>query len=387
MRAVYLDNNATTRPDEAVAAAMWPYLTQIYGNASSAHGFGEAAAEAVRRARAAVRALICAASDAEIVFTGSGTEANNTALKAGFAAGRERDEVIVSAVEHPAVLAPARALQAAGARVHVIGVDERGRLDRPAFTRTLTARTALVSVMWANNETGTLFPIAELAAEAHAVGALFHTDAVQAAGRTPLDVGAAGVDYLSLSAHKLHGPKGVGALYVRKGAPMTPLLLGGGQERRRRAGTQNVPGIVGFGVAADLARARLPEDAARISDLRDALEAQARALGAVPLGDIAARLPNTASLAFPGVDGEALQQRLDRAGVAVSLGSACASGSMAPSHVLTAMGLDAQTIRGALRFSLSRETDWQDIEQAIAALRDALDWLASRAAPSLETVA
>ncbi len=385
MRRIYLDNNATTRTDPAVVEAMLPFFTAHFGNASSPHAYGEPVAAAVRRARQQVQALVGAAFEHEIVFTSSGTEADNAALRSGVAALPGRDELVVSAVEHPAVMSVARALEAAGTTVRYVGVDAKGRIDLAAYCAALTPRTALASVMWANNETGTVFPVAALAEIAHAAGALFHTDAVQAAGRLELDVSAAGVDMLSLSAHKLHGPKGIGALYVRKGTPFAPLILGGPQERRRRAGTENAPGIVGFGAAAEIARARLDADAAHMNVLRDRFEARARQLGAVALGDPQARLPNTASLGFAGLDGEALLHGLDRLGVAASLGSACASGAMAPSHVLIAMGVAPDLIRGVLRFSLSRETSPQDIEAALAGLSETLARLRARAIPELAT--
>jgi cysteine desulfurase len=365
----YLDNAATTRTDPAVVAAMLPFFTQSFGNPSSAHDFGRAAAVAVATARRQVQTLIGAASDDEIVFTAGATEANNAALRQ--ALRREsRNEVVTSAVEHPAVLAVLADLEKHnGLVIHRIGVDRFGRLDMPAYRAALSRRTALVSIMWANNETGTLFPIAELATLAHAVGAVFHTDAVQAAGKLPIDVQSTDIDLLSLSAHKLHGPKGIGALYVRKSTKFRSLLRGGRQERARRAGTENVPGIVGFGAAAALAE-RMSSDAARIASLRDRLEygVLAGVNGSIVLGDTRNRVPGTCCVAFDGADGEELLHRLNQAGIAASSGSACAAGSMEPSHVVRAMGVPFTAAHGVLRFSLSRETNDDDIARVIAAL-------------------
>jgi cysteine desulfurase len=365
----YLDNAATTRTDPAVVAAMLPFFTQSFGNPSSAHDFGRAAAVAGATARRQVQTLIGAASDDEIVFTAGATEANNAALRQ--ALRREsRNEVVTSAVEHPAVLAVLADLEKHnGLVIHRIGVDRFGRLDMPAYRAALSRRTALVSIMWANNETGTLFPIAELATLAHAVGAVFHTDAVQAAGKLPIDVQSTDIDLLSLSAHKLHGPKGIGALYVRKSTKFRSLLRGGRQERARRAGTENVPGIVGFGAAAALAE-RMSSDAARIASLRDRLEygVLAGVNGSIVLGDTRNRVPGTCCVAFDGADGEELLHRLNQAGIAASSGSACAAGSMEPSHVVRAMGVPFTAAHGVLRFSLSRETNDDDIARVIAAL-------------------
>ena len=270
---VYLDNNATTRVDPAVVAAMLPFFTEHYGNASSLHGFGATVAKAVAQARRQVQALLGAASEQEIVFTASGTESDTTAILSALQTQPGRDEVVTSAVEHPAVLALCQHLtKTRGTVVHVVPVDAQGRLDIAAYQRALGPRTAVASVMWANNETGTIFPVAELAELAHAAGALFHTDAVQAVGKLPIDAQAAGIDMLSLSGHKLHAPKGIGALYVRRGVKLTPLLRGGGQERGRRAGTENVPAIVGLGRAAELAKAALPDCRTRLAALRDRLE-------------------------------------------------------------------------------------------------------------------
>ncbi len=372
MRPVYLDNNATTRTDPDVVAAMLPHFTNDFGNPSSAHGFGAAARGAVARARARVADLVGARAE-EIVFTSGGTESDTTAILGALGASGGRKEIVVSAVEHSAVIALAQQLHRSGrARAHFVGVDARGRLDRDAFSHALSERTAVVSIMAANNETGVIFPTAELAREAHEHGALFHTDAVQAAGRSELDLGALGVDLASLSAHKFHGPKGVGALYVRRGARIAPLFHGGAQERGRRAGTENTPGIVGMARAAELARARLAGDAARMRALRDRLERGVERLapGAVALGAGEPRLANTSAIVFPDVDAEAIAIALGRAGVAVSTGAACSVGAMKRSHVLEAMG--AGVAHGAVRFSLARDTDDDDIDRVLSLLPEIL---------------
>ncbi len=371
MQPVYLDNNATTRTDPAVVEAMLPCFTECFGNPSSGYAFGSAAAAAVRSARKRVQALVGAAHDHEIVFTSGGTESDNTAILSALNVMAGRDEVVVSAVEHPAVLTLCRHLESdRGVKVRIIPVDGRGRLDVDAFQAVLSARTAIVSLMWANNETGVIFPVAELAEMTRTVGALFHTDAVQAVGRLPVDLKETGIDMLSLSAHKLHGPKGVGALYVRRGTPFAPSILGGRQERARRAGTENVPGIVGLGKAAECAMDTVSAEGPRIARLRDRLEQglQQRIDGTHVNGDTTARLPNTCNIAFEGVESDALVALLDRAGIACSSGSACTSGSTEPSHVLKAMAVPPQFLRGAVRFSLSRDTGEADIARVLAVM-------------------
>lgn len=371
MEPIYLDNNATTRTDPTVVDAMLPFFGETFGNASSSHAFGSGVAAAVRAARAQVRALIGAATESEVVFTSGGTEADNTAVLSALAAVPGRDEIVTSAVEHPAVLALLAHLQSSrGVRVTVVGVDGAGRLDLDAYAAALGPRTALATVMWANNETGTIFPVAELARLAHTAGALFHTDAVQAVGRVPVDVVASDVDMLSLSGHKFHGPKGIGALYVKKGISFAPLIRGGRQERGRRAGTENVPGIVGLGTAAALAAAALPTDAARIAARRDRLEAGilATVRAVLRLGDPQSRLPGTLALAFDGIDAEAVLFALQKEGIVASSGSACASGSMEPSHVLKAMAVPSSALEGAIRICLSRETRDGEIDRVLAVL-------------------
>lgn len=366
--AVYLDHNATTPTDPAVVEAMQPYFTDTFANPSSGHRLGAAAAAAVRAARRRVQALLGAGEDGEIVFTSGGTEADNTALYQAVGRGA-RDELIVSAVEHPAVLNTARALEKTFAlKLRIVGVDGQGRLDRTAFARALGPKTALVSIMAANNETGNLYPVAEMAAEAHAAGALFHTDAVQIVGKAAQSLVTA-IDLLSLSAHKFHGPKGIGALYVRAGLRLAPLIHGGRQERGRRAGTENLPAIVGLGAAAELALARLP-DMARIAGLRDRLEAAVTAAvpGAVVLGEIGNRVAGTSLIGFEGAESEVVLHRLDAAGICASAGSACQAGSIEPSHVVRAMRLPYTLAQGAVRFSLSHTNADADIDRVLAVL-------------------
>ncbi|RTM14834.1 MAG: cysteine desulfurase NifS [Bradyrhizobiaceae bacterium] len=376
MRPIYLDNNATTRTDPSVVAAMLPFFSEQFGNASSVHAFGSDVAPAVRQARRNVQGLIGAAFDHEIVFTSGGTESDNAAVLSALAVQEGRDEIVTTAVEHPAVLSLVEDLARRGIKSHLIPVDRRGRLDIEAYRRALGPRTAIASVMWANNETGTIFPVEFLAKMARSAGALFHTDAVQAVGRVPIELNATEIDMLSLSGHKLHGPKGIGALYVRKGTKFKPLIHGGPQERRRRAGTENVPGIVGLGRAAELAAVQLEQQRTGAIALRDRLEQGILQLGrCMVLGDVKSRLPNTSNIAFEHIEGEAIVHHLNRAGIAASLGSACASGSMEPSHVLRAMNVPPQALRGAIRFSLSRETTADEIDRVLHVLPDILSKL------------
>jgi cysteine desulfurase len=369
--AIYLDNNATTRPVPEAIEAVLAALGDGFGNPMSAHAAGRAARRMVHSAREAVAALV-GASPAEIVFTSGGTEAVGLAIRGALGAARSRGRrrIVASAVEHPATLATLAHLEAKGeAAATLLSVDREGRLDLDDLRRVLAKAhdVALVSILWANNETGVIFPIREIAEICFARGVPLHADAVQAAGRVPIELCALPIDFLSLSAHKLHGPKGAGALFVRNGAAIEPLFPGGPEEGGRRAGTANVPGIAGFGAAARLAAEALSSGAARrMERLRDRLEA--RILGAIPgavrNGGGAARLPNTASLRIPGVDAAFLVEALSRRGVFAATGSACASGSLEPSHVLLAMGLGAAGARSSLRLSLSRETTEDEVERA-----------------------
>lgn len=367
-RPVYLDNNATTRTDPEVVAAMLPFFTEQFGNASSAHNFGAKSGEALRQARRQLQTLLGAAFDHEIIFTSGGTESNNAAILSALETQAGRNEIITTAVEHPAVLTLTHHLEKnRGVKVHYIGVDSLGRIDIATYRNALGPKTAIASVMWANNETGTIFPVVELARLAHEAGALFHTDAVQAVGKIPIDLKTAEADMLSLSGHKLHGPKGIGALYVRKGVKFMPLVHGGRQERGRRGGTENVPAIVGLGRAAELAAAGLAQEMGRVRALRDRLErGLLQNTGNCSVnGDTQNRLPNTCNIGFERLDAEAVLLHLNREGIAASSGSACASGSTEPSHVLRAMKIPPTALLGAIRFSLSRENSEQDVDRVL----------------------
>jgi cysteine desulfurase NifS len=377
-RRVYLDNNATTVMEDAVLEAMLPFLRESSGNPSSLHAAGQAARTAVEDARRQVAALIGARAR-RVAFTGGGSEADNLALKGVAWARRDRGRhIITSRIEHPAVLRAADFLEREGFRVTRLDADDDGRIDPAALEAAVAEDTILVSLMMANNEVGTLQPIRELAAIARAAGAVFHTDAVQAVGKVPVDVEDLGVDLLSLSGHKIHGPKGVGALYVRKGLELEPVIHGGKQEASLRAGTENVPAIVGLGAAAALARRAL-DDPDRTAGLRDRLEEGIRRLvpGARLNGHREHRLPNTLNLTLPGLRGESLVLALDHHGIALSSGSACKAGSPEPTHVLMAMGRTDDDAHCAVRFSLSRHTSGEDVDATIAALGTVLEELAT----------
>jgi cysteine desulfurase len=368
MTPVYLDNNATTRTDPAVVQAMLPFFTEQFGNASSMHAFGAEVGSALATARRQLQSLLGAAFDHEIIYMSSGTEADNSAILSALETQTGRSEIITSAVEHPAVLSMIAHLEKTrGITAHIIGVDSRGRLDMEAYARALGPKTAIVSIMWANNETGTVFPVEQLARLAHEAGALFHTDAVQAVGKIPLALAESEIDMLSLSGHKLHGPKGIGALYVRKGVRFRPLVRGGHQERGRRAGTENAPGIVGLGKAAELALAHMEDEQTRVAGLRDRLEKGLlqRIGNCFVTGDVDNRLPNTCNIAFEYIEGEAILLLMNRDGIAASSGSACTSGSLEPSHVLRAMNVPYTAAHGAIRFSFSRENSDADVDHVL----------------------
>jgi cysteine desulfurase len=370
-RWVYLDNNATTRADRRVVEAMLPFFQEHFANPSSMHDLGSAAADAVSSARSQVQSLLGAERESEIVFTSGGSEANNTAIFSALQMQPGRDEIVTSQVEHPSVLAVCAHLETTGrAKVHRIPVDTRGKLDLEAYRNAFSRRTALASIQWANNETGVLFPVAALASMAHQAGALFHADAVQAAGKLNLELQATEVDMLSVSAHKMHGPKGIGALYVRKGVRLAPLVHGGRQERARRAGTENTPAIIGFGLAAELAQQALVNDGQRISALRDRLQQEIlrTVRGAMVIGDNRNRLPNTVNIAFEEVEADSILSMLNSVAIAASSGSACSAGSMEPSHVLRAMQVPFSHLRGSVRFSLSRETSNRDVARVLEVL-------------------
>lgn len=366
MKEIYLDNNATTKVDEAVFEEMRPYFCELYGNPSSMHYFGGQVQSKVTEARKRVAELLGASPD-EIIFTACGTESDNTAIRSALEVLPERRHIITSRVEHPAVLTQCRNLTAKGYRVTEIGVDGAGRLDMDEYKKAIDDDTAMVSFMWANNETGVIFPVEEAAAIAKANGAQFHTDAVQAVGKIPINMAASKIDMLSLSGHKLHAPKGIGALYVRKGTPYRPLLVGGHQERTRRAGTENAAAIIALGKACQLAAEFMEAENTTVKAKRDYLEKELMA--AIPHARIngggADRLPNTTSIAFEFVEGEAILLLLSELGICASSGSACTSGSLEPSHVLRAMGVPFTCAHGSIRYSLSRYTTDAEVAAVI----------------------
>ncbi|HXM20819.1 MAG TPA: cysteine desulfurase family protein [Terriglobales bacterium] len=364
MRRVYLDNNATTPVLPEVFEAMRPYFAEHFGNASSIHHHGQETRAAVERARESVAALLGCRSS-EIVFTSGGTEGDNLAISGLTRAG---DHVISSTIEHHAVLNSCKHLESIGCEVTYVPVDGRGLVDPDDVRRALRPHTKLITIMMANNETGVLQPVEETGKIAAEADVYFHTDAVQAAGKVPIDVKRLGCDLLSISGHKLHAPQGVGALYVRKGTILQPMLYGGGHERSRRAGTENVPGIIGLGKAAELAREALERgDLERMSAMRDHIEqkilSEVEATGVN--GEGAPRVPNTTNIHFDYIEGEALVIALDLKGLAVSTGAACSSGAIEPSHVLTAMGLPPEIARASLRFSLGKQNTPEDVQFAL----------------------
>ena len=367
MPRIYLDNNATTAVHPAVLDALHHALRDVYGNASSIHKEGQTARRSIEDARESVARLI-GASAREIVFTSGGTESNNAAIF-GAVAGFDRHHIVTTAIEHPSVLEPVAQLERRGHTVTLVTPARSGQVPPSAMIGAIRDNTRLVAMMLANNETGVLQPVAEVARVCRERGIHFHCDAVQAAGKTDIDVASLGVDTLALSAHKLHAPKGIGALYVRKGLSLERHLFGGAQERRRRAGTENVPLAVAFGVAAELAR-----DGAfrqQVGALRDRLErALASSLDVAINGASVPRVPNTANVSFPGADAEGIVIGLDLNGVAVSTGSACSSGRVEPSHVLLAMGLTPDEANSTIRFSLSRFTTEEEIERVVQAVRE-----------------
>jgi cysteine desulfurase len=371
MNRIYLDHNATTPPSPAVVEAMTAVLREEFGNPSSVHHFGQRAKAVIDDARSAVAALI-SADPGDVVFTGGGTEGDNLAIR-GVAEALEpsgRKHLIASAIEHEAVLNTLKALARRGWTTTLLPVGESGIVDPEALRKSLTDQTALVSIMHANNEIGTVQPIAELAATAHERRAVFHTDAVQSAGKIPIDVKALGVDLLSISAHKFYGPKGVGAMWIRRGLRLQAPITGGKQERSRRAGTENVAGIVGMGVAARQARAKMDEEATRLAPLRDRLEEGIlRAVsGTLVNGARSPRVPNTTNISFDRTEAESLLIALDLEGIAVSTGSACSSGTLEPSHVLKAMGFPAHRTQNSIRFSLGTANTEADIDRVVTVL-------------------
>ncbi len=377
-RVIYMDNNATTMVAPEVFEAMRPFFCENYGNPSSIHSFGGAVAAEIEKARSSLAGLLNC-NPTEIIFTSCGTESDNSAIFSALFLCQKRRKIVVSKVEHPAVLNLAKELLRRGYKVSEAPVDSKGRIDMERMRELIDEETALVSVMWANNETGNIHPVEEIAAIAHSKGTLFHTDAVQAVGKIPINLEGSSIDMLSLSGHKLHAPKGVGALFVRRGVRFRPFMVGGHQERGRRGGTDNVAGIVALGKAAELALRNIETENVKVRRLRDKLETSLLSL--VPKcrvnGDISSRLPNTSNISFEFIEGEAILLLLDQLGVCASSGSACTTGSLEPSHVLRAMGVPYTAAHGSIRFSLSTyntedEVDFvlEKIPPLIARLRE-----------------
>jgi cysteine desulfurase len=369
MKEIYLDNNATTKVDEAVFEEMRPYFCELYGNPSSMHFFGGQVQKKVDEARKRVANLLGAMPE-EIIFTSCGTESDNAAIRSALEIFPEKRHIITTRVEHPAVLTLCRNLAKRGYRVTELSVDGEGRLDIDELKAVIDEDTAIVSVMYANNETGVVFPIEEVGAIVKENGALFHTDAVQAVGKIPMNMAESNIDMLALSGHKLHAPKGIGALYLRKGVPFRPFMVGGHQERNRRSGTENTASIIALGKACELAGQFMEDENTRVKAMRDRLEKEI--LASIPNvrvnGGLAARLPNTLSVAFEFVEGEGILLLLNEKGICASSGSACTSGSLEPSHVLRAMGVPFTCAHGSIRFSLSRFNTDAEIDLIVGEL-------------------
>lgn len=375
MSVIYLDNNATTKVDPLVLEAMLPYFTQYYGNPSSMHTFGGQVGKAVQKAREQVAALL-GAEPTEIVFTSCGTEGNNTAIRAALAVQPNKKHIVTTEVEHAAILSQCRHLEKQGYQVTYLSVNRQGQIDLDELEASLTGGTAVVSIMYANNETGVIFPIEQIGQLVKEKGAIFHVDAVQAVGKVPLNMKNSTIDILTLSGHKIHAPKGIGALYVRKGVRFRPLLVGGHQERGRRAGTENVPGIIGLGQASELTLSHLG-DITKVKKLRDLLEKSL--LSTIPNTEVnghpTLRLPNTTNIGFKYIEGEAILLSLNQYGICASSGSACTSGSLEPSHVLRALGLPYSVLHGSIRFSLSRYTTETEVDQVLTLMPDIVERL------------
>ena len=367
---IYLDNNATTQIDPQVVEAMQPYLSVYFGNASSQHGFGVPVEKAITKAREQVADFLGAEYPDEIIFTSCATESDNTALWSALWSQKGKNEMVTTPVEHPAILQTCDFLSSHGAKINYLHVSNHGDLDLNEFESLLNERTALASVMWANNETGNIYPVEKLAEIAYNHGVMFHTDAVQAVAKIPVDLKKTKINMLSFSGHKIHAPKGVGVLYVRRGTRFVPFMKGGHQERGRRAGTENVPYIVGLGVACELAKKNLETVSTRVKALRDKLEKGI--LSSIPecfvTGDEAVRTDNTLNVAFKFVEGEAILLMLNEYGIAASSGSACSSESLEPSHVMRAMNVPFSAAHGTIRFSLSRFTTEEEIDKTLQVL-------------------
>ncbi len=369
MNPIYVDNNATTRVADEVFAIMQPYFCEMYGNPSSMHAVGGRIGPKLKEARSQVAELLGAHPD-EIIFTSCGTESDSTAVHAALATDPGKRHIVTSRVEHPAIGSLLSSLSKQGYRITEIAVDGDGCLDMESLKESLTPDTALVSIMWANNETGVIFPVEEIAQMCRQRGITFHTDAVQAVGKLPINLSNSAIDMLSLSGHKLHAPKGVGALYVRKGTKFSPFMIGGHQEKGRRAGTENVPGIIALGKACELAGQNLDEENTRVRKLRDRLENELIKLipEAKINGTIKQRTPNTSNISFANIEGESILLMLNEFGICASSGSACTSGSLEPSHVMRAMGVPFTMAHGSIRFSLSIYNTKKDIDEIIKQL-------------------
>ncbi|MGD0597545.1 MAG: cysteine desulfurase NifS [Sedimentisphaerales bacterium] len=366
MKTIYFDNNATTKVADEVLEEIKPYFCDLYGNPSSMHTFGGQIGIKIREAREKTAALL-GCDPSEIIFTGCGTESDNTAIKGTLAAHPNKRKVITTRVEHPAVLSVCRDLENQGYTVVELAVDKKGRLNLSELESHLDDNTAIVTIMFANNETGVVFPVEKIAEMVTSKGIAFHTDAVQAVGKIPINLSKSNIDLLSLSGHKLHAPKGVGILYVRKGTRLAPFMLGGHQEGGRRAGTENVPGIIGLGKACELAMHNFDQENKKVKSLRDKLEKGilAKCPDCMVNGDTESRLPNTSNISFEFIEGESILLMLDRFGICASSGSACTSGSLEPSHVLRAMGVPFTAAHGSIRFSLSRYNTEEEVNYTV----------------------
>ena len=366
MKTIYFDNNATTRMDDQVLEEMKPYFSELYGNPSSMHSFGGQVGHKIARAREQVAELL-GCEPSEIIFTSGGTESDNTSIKGTLAAYPNKRKIITTRVEHPAVLTVCRERENRGYSVIELGVDKYGQIDLAELDQQIDDDTALVTIMYANNETGVIFPIDKIAQIVKAKGSVFHTDGVQAVGKIPLNLSKSNIDLLSISGHKLHGPKGVGVLYIRKGTRISSYQLGGHQESGKRAGTENVPGIVGLGKACEIAKENIELENNKVKKLRDKLEKEilAKCSDSMVNGDAENRLPNTTNISFEYIEGEAILLMLDQFGICASSGSACTSGSLEPSHVLRAMGVPFTAAHGSIRFSLSKYNTEDEIDYTI----------------------
>jgi len=366
MKTIYLDNNATTQVAEEVLEAMMPYFRELYGNPSSMHTFGGQVGQKIRVAREQVAALLGALPE-EIVFTSCGTESDNSAIRSALMTRPDKKHIVISRVEHPAVRTLCSHLGTQGYKITELPVDKNGILDLENLEKSLTPDTAIVSLMWGNNETGVIFPVEEAARLAHEKSILFHTDAVQATGKIPINMKNNVIDMLSISGHKLHAPKGIGVLYIRRGTKFSPFMIGGHQEKERRGGTENTPSIIGLGRACELAAAHMEKENTSVKRLRDKLESEL--LKRIPQsrvnGDIVNRLPNTTNISFEYVEGEAILLLMNELGICASSGSACTSGSLQPSHVLRAMGVPFTMAHGSIRFSLSVYNTEEEVDFVI----------------------